>query len=152
MIPPEKVPSHLADLAPYFTVACEAQVIDISRRTHYGPWAKLRLPEHEMLHGFEPGQRYQILMIRLGDDEMAASNEDRPYKLSQRAGMFCNQPEFWQWIWEAYDVQCKDKDEAAAWLRSVCNVDSRSLFDTDTVAGETFRKLMAEFDSWKKTR
>lgn len=155
MIRPEDVPQTIRELEPYFKVVGEVQVIDFSVKAPYGPWAKFRVDDIDSLDGFEPGQRYHIMLVQIGDMEMpaAADPESRKaYKLSQISGMLCVQPEFWQWISEAYDHATANKDEAAAWLRSVCNVESRSLFDSDQVAGETFRKLMAEYDEWRKTR
>lgn len=154
MTAPERVPALLQELSQYLNVT-EVQVIDYSLRARYGCWLKVRVDDDGLLDGLKPGERFYMMLVKLGDDEMpaTANPEDRKsYKLSQIAGMLCATPEYWQWITEAYDSQITSKDEAAAWLRSVCNVESRSLFDTDDVAGETFRKLMNEFDEWKKTR
>lgn len=154
MTSPERAAALLQELGGYLTVT-EVQVIDFSVRARYGPWVKLRVENDALLDGLKPGERFYLMLVKVGDDDMPATPnpEDRKqYRLSQLAGMFCNQPEFWQWISEAYDHATANKDEAAAWLRSVCNVESRSLFDTDDVAGETFRKLMAEFDTWKQAR
>lgn len=150
MIPPERVADYLSELGPYFAVACEAQVIDFSRRTHYGPWIKVRVEHIEQLAGVEQGQRYQLLMVRLGDDEMPASNEHKPYRLSQKAAMLCSQPEFWAWITEEYGDPCVDKDAAANWVRQACGVESRSMLDTNQVAAEIFWNIMRQYDEWRK--
>lgn len=154
MTAPERVPALLQELGKYLLVT-EAQVIDFSVRARYGKWAKFRIDNDALFDGLKPGERFYLITVKVMEDEMPATPnpEDRkPFKLSQLAGMFCNDKEFWQWITEAYDSQITSKDEAALWLRSVCNVESRSLFDSDTVAGETFRRLMNEYDEWKKTR
>ena len=154
MTTPENAARLLQELGGYLTVT-EAQVIDWSVRARYGQWIKLRIDDGALFDGLESGQRFYMFLVKVGSDDMpaAADPESRKaYKLSQISGMLCVQPEFWQWISEAYDHATANKDEAAAWLRSVCNVESRSLFDTDQVAGETFRRLMAEFDEWKKAR
>mgnify|MGYP001610309744 CR=1 FL=1 len=154
MTAPERVPALLQELGRYLEVQ-EVQVIDFSLRARYGPWLKVRVEDDGLLEGLKPGQRFHMILIAIGDDDMPATanpQDRKPYKLSQLAGMMCSQADFWQWITEAYDTPCSNKDEAADWLRSVCNVESRSLFDTDDVAGETFRKLMAEYDQWKQAR
>lgn len=152
MTSPERAAALLQELSQYLLVT-EAQVIDFSVRARYGKWVKFRIDNDALFDGLKPGERFYLITVKVMEDEMPATPnpEDRkPFKLSQLAGMFCNQPEFWQWITEAYDHATANKDEAAAWLRSVCNVESRSLFDTDEVAGETFRKLMNEYDEWRK--
>ena len=152
MIPPESVPGHLADLAPYFTIAGESQVIDFSRRTHYGPWIKLRVEHVEQLDGLEPGQRYQLLMVRVMEDEMPASNEHRPYKASQKAGYLCTQEDFRAWIKHAYGEEIPDKDAAAQWLRESCGITSRALLDAGGPALDIFNDIMRDFDIWKQQR
>lgn len=152
MIQPEEVASHLSDLAPYFTVACEAQVIDFSRRTHYGPWVKLRVPETGILEGMQSGQRYTLLMVRIGDDEMPVSNEHKPYRLSQIAGMLCSQEDFRAWIKHAYGEDIPDKDAAAQWVRESCGVESRAYLDSVESAAEIFRNIMNDYDTWKQQR
>ena len=154
MTPPEKAARLLQELGQYLNVT-EAQLIDYSVRARYGPWIKLRVENDALLDGLKPGQRFHMILIAIGEDDMPATAnpaDRKAYKCSQLAGMLCNQADFWQWITEAYDHATTNKDEAAAWLRSVCNVESRSLFDTDDIAGETFRKLMAEYDTWKQSR
>lgn len=150
MIPPHEVTRTLMDLGPYFTVAGECQVIDYSRRTYYGPWIKVRIEHPEQLAGFEQGQRYQLLMVRIGDDDMPTSNEQKPYKTSQLAGMMCADPQFRSFITATYGEPCHNKDQAAEWVRQACNVASRSLLDTDETAARTFRNILAAFDDWKQ--
>ena len=150
MIDPERVPGMLSDLAPFFTVAGECQVIDYSRRTYYGPWVKLRVEHAEQLEGFQTGQRYQLLMVKIMEDDMPTSNERVPYKLSQKAGMFCSQEDFRHFITATYGEPCHNKDQAAEWVRAACNIPSRSLLDTDEAAAGTFNRILAEFDGWKQ--
>lgn len=154
MTAPEKAARLLQELAQYLNVT-EAQVIDFSVRARYGAWLKLRVESDTVLDGLKPGERFYMMLVKVMEDDMPATAnpaDRKAYKCSQLAGMLCNQPDFWQWITEAYETPCSNKDEAAAWLREVCNVESRSLFDTDEVAGETFRKFMKEFDDWKQAR
>ena len=154
MLGPERAAQLLQELGDYLTV-CESQVIDFSVRARYGKWVKFRIDNDALFDGLKPGERFYLITVKVMEDDMpaTANPEDRKaYKMSQLAGMLCNQADFWHWITDVYGEPCADKDQAAAWLRSVCNVESRSLFDTDDVAGETFRKLMAEYDAWRKTR
>ena len=153
MIPPEQVPGHLTDLGPYLSLVCEAQVLDFSVRAGYGPWLKLRVENPESLVGLATGQRFHLLLVAIGDDEMpaAANPQDRkPYKLSQLAGMLCADEQFRHWVTQQYGEHCHDKYQAARWLREACGVESRSFLDSVDSAGDTFRDIMRGFDEWKQ--
>jgi len=135
------------------TVACEVQVIDFSKRAGYGPYLKTRMPDAALLDGFESGQRYHMLLIRIGDDEMpAATNpEDRkPMKQSQIAGYLCTQEEFRHWVTQVYGEPCHDKDQAAQWLREACGVESRSYLDANETAAQIFRDIVKDYDEFKQ--
>ena len=153
MIQPEEVPGHLEDLKPYVSLVCEAQVLDFNARAGYGPWIKFRFQNPETLAGFATGQRFHLLLIAIGDDDMPATanpQDRKPYKLSQISGMLCSQDDFRQWVTQTYGEVCHNKDEAADWVRKACNVESRSLLDVDETAATTFRAIMAAFDAWKQ--
>lgn len=153
MIQPERVPGLIADLAPYLALVCESQVIDFSTRAQYGVWIKFRLQNPESLIGFANGQRFHLMLIAIGDDDMPAALEGKerlPYKLSQLAGMLCSQEEFRHWVTQTYGEPCHNKDEAAAWVRAACGVESRSHLDTDSVAGDTWRGIMRSYDEHKQ--
>ena len=152
MIQPEEVAGHLEDLKPYMTV-CEVQVIDFSRLAAYGPWLKTRIDDGELLRDLKTGQRFVMMLIKLGDDEMPAALEGKtrlPYKLSQISGMLCSQDDFRQWVTQTYGATCHNKDEAAQWVREACGVESRSQLDTDEISAGVFRGIMAAFDAWKQ--
>lgn len=153
MLAPERVAGHLADLAPYLAVVCEAQIIDFSRRAGYGPYVKLRVPDPGLLNGMEAGQRYHLMLVKIMEDEMPATPnpEDRkPYKASQMAGAFCVDKEFWRWIKHVYGDDIQDKDGAAKWVRQACAVESRSMLDTNDAAAEIWRDIVRDFDQWKR--
>lgn len=153
MIPPELVSARLDELKPYMAIACEVQTIDFSWRAHYGPWIKMRIEDGELLHDLKPGQRFVMMLVKLGDDEMpaAANPQDRkPMKLSQQAGYLCTLEEFRQWVTETYGDPCNDKDEAAVWLREACGIESRSFLDSNETAGDTFRAIIKSYDEWKQ--
>lgn len=150
---PEQVPALLDALIPYVAQVSEVQLLDFSTRAHYGPWAKFRFPDVDGLKGYKPGQRFHLILIAIMEDEMPATAnaaDRKPYKLSQIAGMLCNEREFWAWITDVYGEPCDNKDQAAVWIRQVCNVESRSLLDSDETAGATFRRLMKEYDDYKQ--
>lgn len=153
MIQPEQVPSRIEDLRPFMAVCCEVQVIDFSRLAHYGPWLKTRVEDGEQLRGMEQGQRFVMMLVKLGDDDMPASQDPEkrhPYKTSQKAGMFCADEQFRHFITATYGEPCHNKDQAAEWVRAACGVESRSLLDVDEKAAATFNRILAEFDAYKQ--
>lgn len=152
MIAPEQVAGHLADLAPYLSI-CEAQLLDFSSRAGYGPWLKVRVENPDLLVGMKPGQRFHLMLIAIGDDDMPATNDPekrKPYKASQIAGMMCNEPSFRQFITATYGEACPTAEDAAVWLRESCGVESRSYLDSNPAAAEIFQNIIREFDEWKK--
>jgi hypothetical protein len=81
------------------------------------------------------------------------ANDDPPYKprpLSQIAAMLCTKPTFKRFIYEGSDGwdHIPTTDEAAEWVRSVCQVGSRKELDTAPEAAERFRKIRAQHDAW----
>lgn len=63
-------------------------------------------------------------------------------KLAQRAGIVCNEGAFHRYL----DVA--NKDEAAARLRRMCMIGSRSELDTDPEASEIFQEIMTGYEAW----
>jgi hypothetical protein len=136
-------------------LVCECQLIDFSGRAGYGPWLKVRVENPESLVGFAAGQRFHLLLVAIGDDDVpATANPEarKPYKLSQLAGMMCADAEFRAFIGATYGEPCHDKDDAAQWVREACGVESRSFLDSNQEAGETFKTILQSFDEWKQQR
>jgi len=155
VIPPEQVPGHLTDLGPYLSLVCEAQVLDFSVRAGYGPWLKLRVENPESLVGLATGQRFHLLLVAIGDDEMpaAANPQDRkPYKQSQIAFLLCQDHQFWAFIKEQYGAACNDAHDAGNWLRESCGIESRAYLDSNPDAAETFKRIDTEYQAWKQQK
>lgn len=60
----------------------------------------------------------------------------RKQSLAQVAGTLCTQPAFWEYL------GVNSEEEAAARVRALCGVKSRSEFDTDAHAGRRFHDLV----------
>jgi hypothetical protein len=133
---------------------CEVQVIDVHLKAHYGPTVKLRFANPEQVKQFRKGMRLQLAAVEIGDDESMVPEtrcrpvQRKPYKLSQLAGMLCEEPLFRAWIADAYGDLLESPEEAADWVRRACGVASRSALDDGGVPAETFRRLLGEYDEW----
>lgn len=61
---------------------------------------------------------------------------------SQQAGIRCNEERFWEYC----DAQ--DAEDAAAYVRAKCNVQSRSELDRDIAAGDRWDRLEGSYQAW----
>ena len=99
--------------------------------------------------GKQAGQRYHMVLVEIGDDELPIPKPEQPKggPLAKWAGMMCNDPEFWEWA----DV--KDEDGARAKIYMMCSIESRRMLDNDAKAGRIFREqVMKPFDAWRNAQ
>ena len=108
------------------------------------------------------GTRYIVAFSEIGEDgkpiappkpaaaKAPADHKDRkPFNtlpLSQQAALRCNDPRFEDFLAFVYP-QLKASD-AAAQVRMLCNVGSRSQLDKDETAAHTWKLLDQRFHSW----
>jgi hypothetical protein len=107
---------------------------------------------HDLMTDFV-GSRYQVVMVRLGDDEQPMSREgefpgDHAVKM---AGILCRDPEFWKWLNEREMMMEKNEKACAEWMTSYLGIESRKELKTDTEARSLFNQLKRSFDAWRKT-
>ena len=100
------------------------------------------------------------VLVEVGDDELpvqpsaiinnypekAISEKPKGGALSKLAGVWCQRPEFWEWInstthggifWHAHDMI-----DAANFVREICEVASRADLDHYDNAAENFHSLI----------
>ena len=99
------------------------------------------------------GSRYQVVMVRLGDDDQPLSREgefpgDHAVKM---AGILCRDPEFWRWLNDREMLMEKNEKACTEWLISYLSIESRKELKTDTEARNLFNQLKRSFDAWRKT-
>jgi hypothetical protein len=99
------------------------------------------------------GSRYQVVMVRLGDDDQPLSREgefpgDHAVKM---AGILCRDPEFWRWLNDREMLMEKNEKACTEWLVSYLGIESRKELKTDTEARSLFNQLKRSFDAWRKT-
>jgi len=99
------------------------------------------------------GSRYQVVMVRLGDDDQPLSREgefpgDHAVKM---AGMLCREKEFWRWLNEREMLMEKNEKACTEWLTSYLGIESRKELKTDVEARNLFNQLKRSFDAWRKT-
>lgn len=65
---------------------------------------------------------------------------------AQRAGMLCGEADFRRWLWAKNDLKWEDAmGDAAEAVRILCNVVSRTEFDTDAAAAARWDALETRF-------
>lgn len=99
------------------------------------------------------GSRYQVVMVRLGDDDQPLSREgefpgDHAVKM---AGMLCREKEFWRWLNERELLMEMNEKACTEWLISFLGVESRKELKTDIEARNLFNQLKRSFDAWRAT-
>ncbi len=99
------------------------------------------------------GSRYQVVMVRLGDDDQPLSREgefpgDHAVKM---AGILCRDPDFWRWLNDREMLMEKNEKACTEWLTSYLSIESRKELKTDTEARNLFNQLKRSFDALRKT-
>ena len=87
--------------------------------------------------------------VALLNNEKAKEKPD--YRLSQQAAMCCNDVRFWQFLEEYGDQDVagvSSEFEAATLVRTMCDVQSRSEFNSDETAAEKWRNLYGSYQAW----
>lgn len=103
------------------------------------------------------GTRYQCVLVEISDDETpvehVAKERDkwRDLGAAKQAGMRCKEPMFWAYLTEErrWPVHCED--DAANFVRSWCEIDSRSDLNKPGNSGSRFvwHELDNSYQAWK---
>lgn len=95
------------------------------------------------------GARYQVVMVRLADDETPL-NRDNFSEIVKLAGMLPRNPDFCKWLVERGEIFDADEDEATTWLKSQCQIGSRRELANNPAASALLRQINQEFQAWKR--
>jgi hypothetical protein len=69
--------------------------------------------------------------------------------IAQQAALLCGREAFWRFLREnEYQVSVVDEHSAAAAVRAICNVASRSHLAKDSRAAAVFVELSLQFETW----
>lgn len=108
----------------------------------------------EMLVRDFVGARYQIVMVRLTDDDtpMVREQEYPSKDIVRLAGVLCRDPLFHAFLVETGQVFEENEEAATAWLRMDLNIHTRAELKTNQTAASQFRYIHQEFQAWKALR
>lgn len=103
------------------------------------------------------GARFMAALVEIGDDEkpveQATPAKRKEYSLPQRVAMTCNEPGFVVFVRDGLGVRGLrpvDADMAAQFVRSHCNVASRSEILPGTEAARKWDELSGRYEGWKR--
>ncbi len=93
-----------------------------------------------------PGTQAAIAALKAGTylEQQPAPEKPKGGELARLAGIWCNEPKFWRWIYTVTGVELDNDMHAATWIRNTCSVDSRIQLDHDEDAGWLFQKHVRE--------
>lgn len=103
------------------------------------------IPE-DLLRDFV-GSRYQVVMVRIGDNEQPLERKEHD-KHVRTAGMLCKNALFWKFLFEDNQIIAESEVEATEWLREYLNIPSRSDLKTNEQAQKLLEKILQDFNQW----
>jgi hypothetical protein len=108
------------------------------------------LPE-EILRDFV-GARYQVVMVRLNNEERPMNREQEYSGDGVRtAGMLCRDPQFQKFLYDGGHIFIANEEEATIWIKEYLDIQSRSEIKESQRAQEMLRGVQQEFSAWKIT-
>lgn len=106
------------------------------------------LPE-EVIRDFV-GARYQVVMVRINEDEQPMNRE---HELSRdyvrMAGILCRDKKFHEFLVEANQIFDADEEAATEWLKQELGVKSRTEIPQHQTAVSRLLSIQQEFSLWK---
>ena len=94
----------------------------------------------------QPGKEVPVAVARLNTIQEPKAKRGT---LAQQCGILCGDPVFLKFLYEHGPEIPRNDFEAAAVVRKICKVESRSEFDSDPLAGQRWRDLKAKYEAWK---
>lgn len=107
--------------------------------------------------GNTAGHRFMAALVEIGEDELPVQQEPQQEKpkggaLAKLAGMWANEPEFWEWM-KSIDHYAEDAGDAAAFMRAQCVVQSRAELDSVPEAKTRFDMFIrGPYAKWRAQR
>jgi hypothetical protein len=97
--------------------------------------------------------RFQAALVEINDNEMPVEQPKgkldwRELQPAAQAGIRCNEPRFWQFLWEEQGMSVSDSEEAADAVRRMCSIQSRAELSTNQKARVFWTQLDEAYRSW----
>jgi len=94
------------------------------------------------------GSRYQVVMVRLSDDQMPINRDvyKDPVKI---AGILCKDPLFMEFVYMTDNITSQTETNVVSWLRDKLGVLSRAELKDNKEACFKLFAIQEEFIAWK---
>lgn len=91
-----------------------------------------------------PGTQVAIAALKAGTylEQQQTPEKPKGGELARLAGIWCNEPKFWRWVRTVGGPEIDNDMQAAAWIREVCEVESRADLDHIDRAAMRFQELI----------
>ncbi len=97
------------------------------------------------------GARYQVVMVRLADDDTPMNREEfAGHRAVRLAGVLCREAEFWRFLFESDEIDEPTEKYATNWLRRFLGVASRTELKINPEAREKLTTVNRDYMEWKK--
>ena len=104
----------------------------------------------ELLRDFV-GARYQVVMVRLADDNTALDRREFDgHRALRLAGVLCREVEFWRFLFETDEIFEPTEEQTTNWLRGYLGIKSRAELKVNAEARDRLSKINKEYLEWKK--
>ena len=97
------------------------------------------------------GTRFQAALVEIGDDELPKEKKPMDWREVQpaaQAGIRCAESRFHDFLAVEYGFDGKTAEQAAAAVRNICGVKSRTEFSTDHRARVLWNQLDSQYRMW----
>ena len=96
------------------------------------------------------GSRYQVVMVRL-NDENRPMNRDAEYSRDpvRTAGILCRDGDFASYLFETGNIFEKTEAAVIDWLKQELDIQSRTELKEDAAKAKRLYTIKQEFDLWK---
>jgi hypothetical protein len=95
------------------------------------------------------GARYQVVMVRLNDDNKPMSR-DAEYSRDpvRAAGILCREKQFAQYLFDKDQIFEKKEEDAIEWLKGELDINSRTELKEDQQKAKKFWAIYEEYQRW----
>lgn len=149
----------------------EMQLMNWGESSSNGAWVKFWIAPEDLeafrhlkcRSGKIAGHRMMAALAEIGDDEQPVAQprnadpgseaQSKGGALAKLAGMFCQQPEFWEFLVarSTGPTSCESVNDAAATIRHICGIESRAELDSNAEAAAIFHEqIRLPYVRWKQ--
>ena len=97
------------------------------------------------------GARYQVVMVRIGDDDKPLNREHEYARDPVRtAGILCRDRNFAEWLAVTGNILETDEKEVVEWLKAELGVKSRAELKTNQEAVKRLWTIEEEYKLWNR--